>query len=97
MYIDNQVGDISLASIDDVLEQIETDMLSGDYVKWSFLHPCDCETVEITTLTSASDYLAFVHAVKDNVPSKLAGFALILYRVEISANGNEFELFGVQR
>lgn len=97
MVIDNSVGNIMLEDIDDVLEQIETDMLSGDYVRWAFLHPYDCKTVEITTCTAASDYLAFVHAVKDNVPSKLAGFALIMYRAEMSASGNDFALFAVQK
>ena len=97
MVIDNSVGNIVLVDVDDVLGQIEMDMLSGDYVRWSFLHPLDCKTVEITTCTSASDYLAFVRAVKDNVPSKIASFALIMYRAEMSASGNDFVILAVQK
>ena len=97
MVIDNSVRDIELKNVDDVIKSIEIDMLSGDFVRWTYANPYDCEEVEISTCVSASDYLAFIRGVKAHVPSKLTGSALIMYRVQMSASGNEFALFGVQK
>ena len=97
MYIDNQVGDISLTSIDDVCKSIEADMLSGDYVKWSYIDPDDMAVREITSCSNAKEYVTFVSTVKAIVPSKAGGFALIMYRVAMSPIENEYELFGVQK
>lgn len=69
MVIDNSVRDIELKNVDDVIKSIEIDMLSGNYVRWTYVNPYDCEEVEISTCASASDYLAFIRGVEANVPS----------------------------
>ncbi len=97
MYIDNKVGDISLASIDDVCKSIEADMLYGEYIKWSYIDPEEMSVREITSCSNAKEYVTFVSTVKAIVPSKSAGFALIMYRVDMSPIENEYELFGVQK
>lgn len=97
MYIDNQVGDIALKNIDDVCKSIENDMLSGEYIKWSYIDPDDKAVREITPCSNAKEYVTFVSTVKAIVPSKAAGRALIMYRAYMSPIENEFALFAVQK
>lgn len=96
MYIDNQVGDIVMASINEVCKSIESDMLSGDYVKWSYIDPDEMSVREITPCSNAKEYVTFVSTVKAIVPSKTTGRALIMYRVAIVPE-KDFELLGVQK
>ena len=97
MVIDNSVAEIIMTDLEDVKEQIKNDMISGDYVKWSFIDPNNSKVREISTCVSASDYIIFILGLDASVPIKYMGCATLVYRCGMSAKGNDYTLLGVQR